>query len=626
MLPKEYSFGCSMHNKKQRNKIFTSVTYEDLAKKTGPVIGSVIQIMEGEFVPCDLLILDAPTNVPCIFNCMDAEDEGVSFREPLSPSNVASPEEREKYYVTNYSGKYQYSWEQVFSCDGICTFDNKEDRISFFYKNTVRQGLKLCAPWIVGFVIRFGKNSISTRINYTNATGTIIPMVKDDELKKLSISNIHIAFIDVDLLLHETFRIGYLLENQIQFFEGRTDNTLSLHSVDFQIYLLAAIQLEYDILNLRKILAYQNIELLFSEQEASESKTSMQVLLKYTNFKLQEIIFIESGNNIATYLPHGNRYSCENMAFRIARFSLPKKTETLTIVLNPRKYKFSWIFEELDPNREIDLQHERETLDIEQVEEYKKLPFKGKFKPLERTIALHGAYKKIYYGHTRASDVPEKDIYDMGLPGENNSQFADDFWKAFYSKEDLCVSFPQVYSISQLLDEKYGRNQYIAFPCNAPLNIECKYSFCIRKPSLRYYSKRTQSFWLTSFEQIQFVPPPSFSKRYVLDISSFNEWMTIPRSILCLLQSGAYQELILSDSINELPSQLGDLDFLTKVTFNPSNFAQFPPKYVTSWKYLKQYLGMINSHANWNRCRLLIVGQEAVGKVNIFLLLLLYFS
>ena len=103
-----------------------------------------------------------------------------------------------------------------------------------------------------------------------------------------------------------------------------------------------------------------------------------------------------------------------------------------------------------------------------------------------------------------------------------------------------------------------------------------------------------------------------------MDLSSL-ELFSLNQYTLSLLERGEFKELDLShNDFPYLPPSIANISGLQKVNLNDNPFSSVPEIYRKDWKKMKPYLQLIEKQSSkWNTCRLMLLGQEGVGKVNI---------
>src|SRR3990167_2222390 len=112
--------------------------------------------------------------------------------------------------------------------------------------------------------------------------------------------------------------------------------------------------------------------------------------------------------------------------------------------------------------------------------------------------------------------------------------------------------------------------------------------------------------------------PLSSKDKYVMNLSNRN-LSKIPTYKLKRLLKDTLTDLDLSNNAFEyLPSELASLKNLKYVNLSNNPLSSIPAPFRT-WSKLQKYLSSIqNAARHWNRCKLLVVGQENVGKVMSF--------
>ena len=90
----------------------------------------------------------------------------------------------------------------------------------------------------------------------------------------------------------------------------------------------------------------------------------------------------------------------------------------------------------------------------------------------------------------------------------------------------------------------------------------------------------------------------------------------IPASIIKEIVEDKYYCIDLSNNLLEyLPNEFSQLQNLRELIIENNPLGTIPVAF-RSWPKVKEYLGSIANSTTWNRCKVMVVGQEAVGKVN----------
>ena len=113
--------------------------------------------------------------------------------------------------------------------------------------------------------------------------------------------------------------------------------------------------------------------------------------------------------------------------------------------------------------------------------------------------------------------------------------------------------------------------------------------------------------------------PPNPITQYSLDFSNSN-MVKFPQEILLELKLN--KNIVFLDISNNqleyLPAVLASYPHL-KIDYTGNPLSTVPTVFAKNWSKLRSFLENINhSITRWNRCKLMIVGQEGVGKVSIF--------
>ena len=215
------------------------------------------------------------------------------------------------------------------------------------------------------------------------------------------------------------------------------------------------------------------------------------------------------------------------------------------------------------------------------------------------------------------------DEFNYGL---NGSQFNELGFRKWYftdnsvlvlsgSQLNICEGLENV--LEYVTHKKFlGKNSVIGISSNSEFSV------------LDYFHKKypTYSFAtgmvkgisnvLHNLEQLQYLCPPSYHATKVMNASNLGI-SKISSTMMSQLTSGDFKELNLDNNQLEfIHPSIGSIPGLSKVTISGNPFYSVPESYRHDWKKMKEYMSMIKSQSShWNTCRLLVLGQEAVGKV-----------
>ena len=113
--------------------------------------------------------------------------------------------------------------------------------------------------------------------------------------------------------------------------------------------------------------------------------------------------------------------------------------------------------------------------------------------------------------------------------------------------------------------------------------------------------------------------PLTERQKQTLDLSGRN-LLEIPPFKLRRIESDTLTSIDLSNNLLEyIPTCFAKLTKLKTLNVSNNPLRSIPQE-IRSWEKLKPYLQSLSKACSWSRCKLIIVGQEAVGKVSIFFL------
>lgn len=584
-------------------------------------VGDFVYLYEGEISPVYILTLDTPIHKPTV----GLTEKNIYFPiqsvlpELLNQKEFKTHEEKLKY-LTNIKGKIDYKIGEIRKIRGIFTIENdkekKQRKITFSGIHVISPGIKIISKWIIGIVIRKEfLNKIYKPIKYYPKT------LSNNEILNINTKGIMIAMMSLKLFKQKT---DYIIDGKINdeylYFIPDSDLTLrkvnlSFSSESYRIYIIALILcFPYRRLYLiEKALSAHCIGILTNvkgEFLLPHLKYHLYILLTYKNKQISNIQFLQ-GKNCEILYNYKIDSTCEKkqskIYFNLKNVNHPTEMIQIHSFLEHSVIALKWKVLQLVNDQIIHVRAGEGYL--------RRSYFSFDLNPCNSKLKL------ILFGsHLTTMEIQNlSKCFRKNITVYHEDLISPLHW--LFNLDTILLVSKNYENLPVILQSSLGGNPIMSiednkteYNCFSSLSLR----FCV-KMKKKNDSNSSNIYNLNDLYQLKKLPYSNTYQEYTMDISGLN-LKCISNYCLEMLESGSFKSLDFSKNrIQYLPSKLATIKSLQKVFIDENPFDCIPFFYTSSWKKMKEYLLSIhNSSESWNRSRIIIVGQEGVGKVCFF--------